>query len=86
MPQPKEEILFLAKISKQIDRYEEMTELMKKYVVSSVVINFYNKKVLTHEERNLLNDAYKYTVGTGRNAWKIVSEVESLEDPDSWHI
>ncbi len=40
MPQSKEELLSLAKISKHIDRYEGITELTKKYVGSYVVINF----------------------------------------------
>lgn len=60
-----EEQVQKAKIAEQIERYEDMAEIMTNVTQG--------KKVLTNEERNLLSVAYKNVVGSHRNAWRMIS-------------
>jgi len=67
--------IFLAKVSDQAERYEEMISHMKSIVDSGAT--------LTYEERDLLNIAYKNAIGSKRSAWRVISSVlqrESDED------
>ena len=60
-----------ARIAEQAERYEDMVNLMHKYVVENK-----GDKDLTNEERNLLSVAYKNVVGARRSAWRIISSLE----------
>lgn len=59
-----------AKIAEQVERYEDMADIMMKVTQE--------KKVLTNEERNLLSVAYKNVVGCLRNAWRMISHKTKL--------
>lgn len=54
-----------AKVAEQIERYEDMAELMKTVTAK--------KGELTDEERNLLSVAYKNLVGARRSSWRVLS-------------
>ena len=61
-----EDLLTLAKLAEQAERYEDMATYMKKLVDEY-------KKLLSQEERNLLSVAYKNVVGAKRSSWRILS-------------
>ncbi|KAG5034458.1 hypothetical protein JHK87_009368 [Glycine soja] len=71
----REQYVYLAKLSEQAERYEEMVEFMQKVVVGSTPAS-----ELTVEERNLLSVAYKNVIGSLRAAWRIVSSIEQKEE------
>ena len=64
-----EDLLTLAKLAEQAERYEDMAAYMKKLVDEF-------KKTLSQEERNLLSVAYKNVVGAKRSSWRILSADE----------
>ncbi|XP_010534083.1 PREDICTED: 14-3-3-like protein GF14 omega [Tarenaya hassleriana] len=70
----REEYVYMAKLSEQAERYEEMVEFMEK--VSASVEN----EELTVEERNLLSVAYKNVIGARRASWRIISSIEQKEE------
>jgi hypothetical protein len=69
----REENVYMAKLSEQAERYEEMVEYMEK-VAKTVDVE------LTIEERNLLSVAYKNVIGARRASWRIVSSIEQKEE------
>ena len=73
-PSAREENVYMAKLAKQAQRYEEMVEFMEK--VSTAV----ESEELTVEERNLLFVAYKNMIGTRRASWCIISLIEQKEE------
>uniref|UniRef100_A0A915NG34 14-3-3 domain-containing protein n=1 Tax=Meloidogyne javanica TaxID=6303 RepID=A0A915NG34_MELJA len=64
----KEELVQLAKLAEQAERYDDMAESMKK------VTEFGDE--LSNEERNLLSVAYKNVVGARRSSWRVLSSIE----------
>jgi hypothetical protein len=70
-----EDLILLAKIAEQTERYDEMAACMKKVTE--------NQQVLSNEERNLLSVAYKNVVGTRRSAWRLISGIEQKTAADS---
>jgi len=70
----KEKNVYLAKLSEQAERYDEMKEHMKE-----AASNQKETGELSVEERNLLSVAYKNAVGSRRASWRIVSSVEQKE-------
>jgi len=64
--------VYLAKLSEQAERYDEMVESMKKVAQLDVE--------LTVEERNLLSVAYKNVIGARRASWRIISSIEQKEE------
>jgi 14-3-3 protein epsilon len=68
----REEHLYMAKITEQTERFEDMLEAMNKVVAAN--------PVLTIEERNLLSVAYKNTIGSRRTAWRALSSIEKKEE------
>ena len=72
MTQNREELIYMARISEQTERFEDMIEVMKKVVLSGQELNV--------EERNLLSVAYKNTVGSRRTAWRAISSIEQKEE------
>jgi len=70
----KEKNVYLAKLSEQAERYDEMKDCMKLAASSQKETG-----ELTVEERNLLSVAYKNAVGSRRASWRIVSSVEQKE-------
>jgi len=72
MGDEREEHVYLAKLSEQAERYDEMVEAMK--TVAKLKVE------LTVEERNLLSVAYKNVIGARRASWRIISSIEQKED------
>lgn len=72
MPASRDELIFLAKICEQTERFEDMLEHMKSVA--------YLDQELSIDERNLLSVAYKNTVGTRRTAWRAISSIETKEE------
>ena len=68
----REEHLYMAKITEQTERFEDMLEAMNKVVQLNAD--------LTVEERNLLSVAYKNTIGSRRTAWRALSSIEKKEE------
>lgn len=67
-----EENVYMAKLSEQAERYDEMVQYMKEIAKSGVELNV--------EERNLLSVAYKNVIGSRRASWRIVSSIEQKEE------
>nr|BAA83080.1 14-3-3 protein [Tetrahymena pyriformis] len=68
----REELIYMAKIAEQTERFEDMLEYMKKVVQTG--------QELSVEERNLLSVAYKNTVGSRRSAWRSISAIQQKEE------
>lgn len=68
----KEDFVIKAKLAEQIERYEDMSEVMRELTKSGCELN--------NEERNLLSIAYKNVVGTRRSAWRVISSLETKAD------
>ena len=68
----REEHLYMAKITEQTERFEDMLDAMNKVVAANAD--------LTVEERNLLSVAYKNTIGSRRTAWRALSSIEKKEE------
>jgi len=64
--------VYMAKLSEQAERYEEMVEYMKNVAKTN--------KELTVEDRNLLSVAYKNVIGARRASWRIISSIEQKEE------
>jgi len=69
----REDSVYVAKLSEQAERYEEMVAAMKKVATSSPA-------PLSVEERNLLSVAYKNVIGSRRASWRIISSIEQKEE------
>lgn len=72
LPEQHDELVFMAKLAEQAERYDEMVSCMKKVVKSN--------PELTVEERNLLSVAYKNVIGSRRASWRIISSIEQKEE------
>ena len=70
----REESVYMAKLSKQAECYEEMVEYMEK--VSKTV----DVEELSIEENNLLSMDYKNVIGARRASWRIISSIEQKEE------
>nr|GMD27403.1 14-3-3-like protein GF14 iota [Ipomoea batatas] len=68
----RENHVYLAKLSEQAERYDEMVERMKQIAKLDVE--------LTVEERNLLSVGYKNVIGARRASWRIMSSIEQKEE------
>ncbi|KAI3388990.1 hypothetical protein SNEBB_006647 [Seison nebaliae] len=76
MAATREDLVQRAKLSEQAERYEDMSQIMKK-VTTSIGDS---DSELTNEERNLLSVAYKNVVGSRRSSWRVISSVEQKAD------
>eukprot|EP00818_Percolomonas_sp_WS_P010392 CAMPEP_0117445026 /NCGR_PEP_ID=MMETSP0759-20121206/5566_1 /TAXON_ID=63605 /ORGANISM="Percolomonas cosmopolitus, Strain WS" /LENGTH=250 /DNA_ID=CAMNT_0005237155 /DNA_START=330 /DNA_END=1082 /DNA_ORIENTATION=+ len=74
---PRSKAVFLAKLSEQSERHEEMVNYMKEVAQMGVE--------LTVEERNLLSVAYKNVIGTRRAAWRVVNSIEQQQKDEKRH-
>jgi len=68
----KEDLIYMAKVSEQTERFEDMLNYMKQVVSQG--------QELTVEERNLLSVAYKNSVGSRRTAWRALEAIEQKEE------
>lgn len=65
------EYIYMAKLAEQMERFEDMTDYMKRVIDLS--------QDLKDEERNLLSIAYKNVVGQRRTAWRAIYAYELKE-------
>jgi 14-3-3 protein epsilon len=72
MTDDRESSVYMAKLSEQAERYDEMVASMK--LVAQL------NTELTVEERNLLSVAYKNVIGARRASWRIISSIEQKEE------
>ena len=71
----REGLVYVAKVSEQAERYDDMAKAMKLVAEST-------EKDMTEDERNLLSVAYKNVVGARRSAWRIISSIEGKSDTE----
>jgi 14-3-3 protein epsilon len=68
----REDFIFLAKMSEQCERFDEMLGFVRKFVSMS-------DKVLTPEEKHVFAAAYKNAVGNRRAELKVLTVIEQKE-------
>jgi len=68
----REQCVYMAKLSEQAERYDEMVQYMKTATTTA-------QDDLSLEERNLLSVAYKNVVGARRASLRIIGSIESKE-------
>jgi len=73
----REQLVQMAHMAEQAERYEDMAKAMKDVVTSTP-----SGKAFSSEERNLLSVAYKNVVGARRSAWRVISSIEQKSDND----
>lgn len=69
----REELLYLARLAEQCERYDEMVEYTTEFAKVGA-------QELSLEERNILSVAFKNVVGTRRAAWRVLSSIEKKEN------
>mmetsp|Transcript_19739 Transcript_19739/g.17452 ORF Transcript_19739/g.17452 Transcript_19739/m.17452 type:complete len:248 (+) Transcript_19739:31-774(+) len=72
MRESKEDLLYLAKLAEQAERYDEMVEFATAFSQKEA-------NQLSLEERNILSVAYKNVVGSRRAAWRVLNSIEQKE-------
>ena len=72
LPEARDQLIVMAKLAEQCERYDEMVVCMKRVVKASAD--------LSSEERNLLSVAYKNIIAARRSCWRAVSSLEQRED------
>jgi 14-3-3 protein epsilon len=72
MTESRDDLIYLARLSEQAERYDEMSSSMKKVAQLN--------EPLSIEERNLLSVAYKNVVGSRRASLRIISSIEQKEE------
>ncbi|CCD18460.1 putative 14 3 3 protein [Trypanosoma vivax] len=70
LPDAAKDLVFMAKLTEGTERYDEIVQCMRKLKMNSE---------LDTEARNLLSMAYKNVIGSRRNAWRIITSIESRE-------
>lgn len=68
----KEDLVTMAKLSEQAERYDDMMKQMKELAQL--------REPLSSEERNLFSVAYKNVVGARRSAWRVLVSIKQRED------
>lgn len=68
----REELLYLARLAEQCDRFDEMVDYVSQF-------SRIGKEELTIDERNILSVAFKNVVGTRRAAWRVITLIERKE-------
>jgi len=71
----REELVQIAKLAEQAERYDDMAKAMKRVTEQG--------KEPLNEERNLLSVAYKNVVGARRSSWRVISSIEQKADGNS---
>lgn len=72
------ELVELAKLSEQAERYDDMASTMKKVTEMKCE----QSTPLSSEERNLLSVAYKNVVGARRSSWRVIQALEGKQEND----
>jgi len=71
-PFTRADLVYVAKLAEQAERYSEMAEALKQLIIAFPL-------ELTVEERNLLSVAFKNEIGSRRASWRIFSAIEQKE-------
>lgn len=71
MATTREELVYMAKLAEEAERYEDMVNNVKSLAELNIQLNV--------EERNLLSVAYKNVVGARRASWRVLSSIEVKE-------
>jgi 14-3-3 protein epsilon len=74
MVKERDDLVYLAKLAEQAERFDEMVEHMK-------TVAGYSEE-LSVEERNLLSVAYKNVIGSRRASWRVISSIEAKSDSE----
>lgn len=75
MSYSREELIYLAKLNQQAERFEDMLQHM------TTVAHLSGDSVgLSAEERNLLSVAFKSCIGSRRTAWRVIASIEQKEE------
>lgn len=61
----KQDLVTRAKLAEQVERYDDMAQIMKAVAMSD--------EDMSEDDRNLLSVAYKNVVGARRSSWRVVS-------------
>lgn len=69
----RDELIFMARLAEQAERYEDMIHYIKQVATMG--------HELKQDERNLLSVAYKNSVGARRQAWRAMAISEQRESP-----
>jgi len=69
----RDELIYLARLSEQAERYEEMLGYVKAFVNKST-------EDLSVDERNILSVAYKNVVGGRRTSWRVLNSIMQKEE------
>ena len=69
----REENIYMTKVAKQTEKFEDMLDYIKKVVTGFDI-------ELSVEERNLLSVAYSNLIGSRRTAWRAISSIEQKEE------
>lgn len=72
IPEKREQIIIMAKLADQCERYDEILVCMKRAV--------HLNALLSSEERNLLSVAYKNIIGARRACWRSITSLEQKEE------
>lgn len=72
IPDSHEDLQFMAKLTEQAERYDEMVLCMRKIVKLN--------SELSQDERNLLAVAYKNVITSRRAAWRVITAIEQQEN------
>lgn len=67
----REELVYMAKVCEQTERYDQMLDYMKQILKIS--------PNLSVDDRNSLSVAYKNSVGSRRTAWRVLQNLEQKE-------
>ena len=76
MASTRDELVFMAKVCEQTERFDDMLGYIKKLLEG-------HSQELNVEERNLLSVAYKNAVGTRRSAWRVLASIKTQEESKS---
>jgi 14-3-3 protein epsilon len=68
----RDESVFMARLAESAERFDDMMVYMRKVAAMGAE--------LTPEERNLLSTAYKNSVGSRRQAWRAITQLEEKEE------
>ena len=69
----KEELIYLARLAEQTERYSEMIEYVKQFVSKT-------HQDLSVEERNILSVGFKNLVSGRRTSWRVLNSIEQKEE------
>lgn len=72
--QKREELVYMARICEQTERYDEMLGYIRQIISNT------ESKSLSIEDRNMLSIAYKNCVGNLRTSWRIIETLAKKEE------